>query len=229
MAESIQDPPLLTPCPKTDPSPEAPQNPRILPGSPLAIIGLFVEVIRKRFAPTQNAIYTWDPDPKRTQLAIESAFNEDDEIRNKRPAIFVDKDDSTIGRTVVGDFAGMNFHSGKKGFWALSTVPILIECVAAKKGECAILGDLIQMYLHASSDLIQSKFGLHEMTPVILGRTQPFERDKAAWITPVNFSIQYNVRWTNTPAEHIVNEIAMTVAVSGYATATEFFERCAVK
>ncbi len=227
MAEETRDPPLLVPDPKHDPSPEAAQNPRIVPGSPLAIIGLFVEVIRKRFAPSQNALYQWNADPKRTQIAVDSAWNEDDEIRNKRPAVYVDRDETTPGRTVLGDFAGQNLFSGKKGFWSLATVPIAIECVAAKKGESGILGDSVWIYLLASSDLIQAKFGLHEMTPPTLGRTAEYERDKKAWITPINFTVQFNLRWTNTPIAPMMQEIVSDIVSAGDATATAYFERAA--
>lgn len=211
--------------PKSQPAPEATQNARVIPGSPLAIIGLFVEVIRRRFTANNGLPWVYDPDIKKTQISIESAFVESNEARNFRPAIFVDRDDSTPGRTVVGDRAGLSMPNMVDGFWALMTVPISIECVAAKRGESAIIGDIVQFYLHSSSDLIQAKFGLHEMMPVVLGKTQPFERDEAIWATPITFSIQFPIRWSQAPIRPILRELIADIQGSGVESATEFFEK----
>jgi hypothetical protein len=220
--------PQFVPAPELVPRPEQPQIATIRPGSGLAVIGLFVEIVRKRFTQENQLPWVWDNDIKRTKIAIESAFNEDSQVRNFRPAIFIDRDEQTVGRTVIGDFVGQQLTSGKKGFWALETVPILIECLAAKKGESAIIGDLVHVFLHASSDLIQAKFGLHEMTPVSIGRTQPFQRDKDEWVTPVTFDVQYNFRWTNTPTAPLLQQIITTVEASGASTATTYFEQIAL-
>ena len=139
--------PTYVPDPKVLPSPEEPQQVSIRPGSRLAVIGVFVEIIRRRFAACESGgefQWLWSPDINATKLAVESAFNEDKTHRNFRPAVFVDADDQTMGRVVLGDRAGQNYKTGLEGFWNLQTVPILIECVAGgKKGESAALGDVV--------------------------------------------------------------------------------------
>jgi hypothetical protein len=220
----VSDPTRLVPDPKNQPSPEEKQTATIRPGSGLAILGVFVEAIRARFRQPNPWLY--DSDIKETKIAIETAFNEDKAHRNFRPAIFVDHDGMNLGRTVLGDRAGQNLLTGQQGFWALDTVPILVECVAGKKNESAIVADITRLFLHASSDLIQAKFGLHEMTPVTMGRTQPFPRDKDQWVTPVTFSVQYPLRWTNKPSGPLIQEIVLRAQKSG--APTEFFELIAL-
>ena len=148
--------------------------------------------------------------------------------RNFRPAIYVDNDDQTLGRVVLGDRAGVDLRTGLEGFWALQSVPILIECVAAKRAESAALGDTVGVYLHASSDLIQGKFGFHDMTPITVGRTQPVGRDKDQWVTSVSFVVQYPLRWTNKPTAPLLQEIEVELVNSGATSATEFFETIAL-
>ncbi len=221
----------LTPGPKVLPSPEADQAVMVRPGSGLAVVGMFVEIIRKRFLVAMDLPWIWYSDVKEgleKAIAIESAYNEDTEQRNFRAAIYVDRDEQTIGRTVIGDFAGQHIPTSLRGFWALETVPILIECVAAKKAESAILADIVGVFLHASSDLIQSKFGLHEMTPIVRGRTQPFPRDKTQFITPITFSTQFNLRWTNKPTAPLLQQIVTDISVSGFEDATSYFETIAI-
>lgn len=221
----------FVPDPKLQPSPEGPQHVSIRPGSKLAVLGVFVEIIRRRFVigvVEPDFQWVWDPDVKKTKLAVESAFNEDKEHRNFRPAVFIDCDDQTHGRVVLGDRVGKNFKSGLEGFWDLQTVPILIECVAGKRAESAVLGDIIGVFLHASSDLIQAKFGFHDMTPLVVGRTQPHTKDKDQWITSVTFNVQYPMRWTNAPTAPLLQEVEATIVASGATSATEFFETIAL-
>lgn len=216
----------FVPDPKPLPSPEQSQHPTIRPGSKLAVLGVFVEIIRKRmsFGMPPDFQWLWDKDIKKTRIAVESAFNEDKEHRDFRPAVYVDCDDQTHGRVVIGDFVGQNLQTGMRGFWNLQTVPVLIECVAGKKSESAILGDIVAIFLQASSDLIQAKFGFHDMTPLTVGRTQPYTVDKTQWITSVTFNVQYPTRWTNLPIAPLLQEIEAEVTASGVDSATEFFE-----
>lgn len=223
--------PTYVPDPKNQPAPEQAQPVSLRPGSKLAVLGVFVEIIRKRFSiETVNGDFQWlwNEDIKLTKLAVESAFNEDKTHRNFRPAVYVDCDDQTMGRVVIGDRAGHNFKTGLEGFWNLQSVPILIECVAAKRAESAALGDVVGVFLHASSDLIQAKFGFHDMTPMTVGRTQPSPRDKDQWITSVTFVVQFPLRWTNAPTAPLLQEIEMQIKASGADSATEYFETVAL-
>lgn len=227
----IIPPPGYVPNPKVLPSPEEPQNVSIKPGSKLAVLGVFVEIIRRRFDTRNVPVdfqWHWDPDINVTKLAVESAFNEDKVHRNFRPAVYVDCDDQTMGRVVIGDRVGQNLKTGLEGFWNLTSVPILIECTAAKRAESATLGDIVGVFLQASSDLIQAKFGFHDMTPVTVGRTQPKPSDKDTWITAVTFVVQVTFRWTNIRTAPLLREVELAVVASGVDTATEFFETIAL-
>lgn len=223
--------PTYVPDPKTLPAPERPQPTAMRPGSRMAVLGVFIEVVRRAFSPgvkPPDFQWLWNPDIKKTKIAIESAFNEDVNYRNFKPAILIDVDDQTHGRVVLGDRAGQNLRTGTIGFWDLATVPILVECIAGKRAESAIVGDLTGAFLHMASDLIQAKFGFHDMTPVTVGRTQPYTMsDKDTWVTSVTFNVQHVMRWSNKPAAPLLREIEMMVSGSG-ESATEFFETLAV-
>lgn len=223
--------PTYVPDPKTLPAPVADQQGSIRPGSKLAVLGVFVEIIRQRFSAHvvgEAFQWCWDPDIKRTKLAVESAFNEDKTHRNFRPAVYVDCDDQTMGRVVLGDRVGLNLKTGLEGFWNLQSVPILIECVAGKRAESAVLGDIVGVFLQASSDLVQAKFGFHDITPVTISRTQPAARDKDQWTTAVTCVVQYPQRWTNAPTGPLLNSVELAVRQSGADSATAYFENIAL-
>lgn len=218
--------------PRVLPAPETDQVESIRPGSKLAVIGVFVEIIRRRFARATAGVdfpWPWDPSPNTTRIEIESAFNEENPAKNKRPAIYVDADDQVNSRTVLGDFVGRRNVDGVTGFWHLETIPILIECVATKRLESAIIGDLVSVFLLASNRLIQGKFGFHDMTPTTIGRTQPHPRDKPTFVTPVTFTVQNDVRYTNTPTGPLLEELETAIAASGASSATEFFETISLR
>lgn len=191
----------------------------IVDGSPLAIIGIFVAFLRERFAPNNGPdTYQWYEDVNSTTIVIESSFEENDTVRGFKPAIYVDKDQSVYGKSIIGDRAAHRFRDSKDAQWCLSTVPILIDCVSNRKGESAIIGDIVQWSIHVASDVLQKAFSLHDMSPPTLGRTTPYESDQETWTTPVSFQVQYNVRWTVVPIAPLLQDISLKIQESGMTT-----------
>jgi len=194
----------------------------IIDGSPLALIGVFVSILRERYAPGQGIVnYPWYADITKTKITIESAFADSDEHRNFKPAIFIDKEETIYGKVVIGDRAGRNMFTSQDFFWSLATVPILIDCVASRRGESASIGDVVQWTLHSASDIIQGVFGFHSMSPPRLGKTIPYEADKKAWTSPITFQVQYNVRWATVPIAPLLQDIALHIT-AGAGTSIHF-------
>lgn len=202
---------------------------KITDGSPLAIVGIFVSVLRERFAPDNGLDdYPWYNDNNTTKIFIESAMEEGNVERGASPALFVDKDDSVYGKPIIGDRAGYVIRNAHDYQWTLSTVPVIIECVASRRGESAVLGDLVQWSLHCMSDIIQATFGLHAMSPPTLGRTTPYEGDTEGFTSPVSFTVQYNVRWVIKPVQTLMQELVGKISATGQ-DANEYFIRIALR
>jgi len=198
----------------------ADQHADIAVASPLAIVALFSEIIRERFRPGSGLAWVWEENstPKVTEentedqprrIVIEPAFNEDLEVRNFRPAIYIDKGETAAGKIALGNFVGQHLPSGFRAFYALGTSPIDIEVVSDSKAESAIIGDIVWFYILAGRDLIRSTFGIHELTPPILGKTVPFEGDKGQWSTHIAFEAQFDLRWTTVPMGSVLTDIVM--------------------
>lgn len=201
----------------------------VVDGSPLAVIGIFIAFLRERFSPNNGPPnYPWYTDENKTSILIESGFETNVIPRGDKPAIYIDKDQCTYGKVVIGDRAGHRFRDGAEAQWCLATVPLLIDCVSSRRGESAVIGDITQWSIHASSDAIQAAFSLHEMTPPTLGRTIPFEDDQEAWTTPVSFQLQYHVRWLTIPIRPLLSEISLRIRDSNLP-ATEYFTVLATK
>ena len=214
------------PPPIKSPEQAAQTKPFIVDGSPLAIIGIFVAVLRERFTEGNGPPdYPWFEDSINTKIIIESGFEDNQTERGKKPAIYIDKDESVYGKPIIGDRAGIVWKDMSDFQWTLSTVPVLIECVASQRGESAVIGDIVHWTLHCASDPIQATYSLHDMSPPTLGRTVPYEADKESWVTPVSFHVQYPVRWRVTPIRNLIQETRLRIR---NADATQHYVEIAV-
>lgn len=206
--------------------PKTPQDQsRIAAGSPLAVQGVFLEIIRERFTEEAGLDWIWRPEITETALLIEAGFNEETEARSETPAIYINRLQSTPIKMTIGDRAGVRLRDHLEGFSALMKVVMSIECVSPDAGETAILADIVQFMLLASSDIIQREFGLLDISHPVMGQTLPFEGTQGKFSTALNFDIDFWVRWSQVPIAPLLQQISVR------ATATDnpdFFIRTVV-
>lgn len=195
---------------------------RIAAGSPLAIQGVFLEVIRERFRADSGLQWQWKEDITTSDVLIEVGFNEETESRSTVPAIYINKHQTIPGKIVIGDRAGVRLKDHCEGFGAIATVNLSIDCVSNDQGESAILGDIVQYMLLASQDVIQREFGFYNMTHPSLGATTPFERDQRKWNTQISFDVQFWIRWSQVPIRPLLQQISNKVTSKG-STSEDYF------
>lgn len=188
---------------------------KIAAGSPLAIQGVFLEIIRERFRADSGIGLIWTPDLTETSLLIETGFNAELESRNKVPAVYVNRLQTVPGKVMIGDRVGVRLPDHLEGFGALNTVGIFIECVSNDEGESAVLGDIVQYMLLASQDIIQREFGFYDISHPSLGQTTPYYRDQAKWVTSIQFQVQFWIRWTQVPIAPLLQQIAQRITNKG--------------
>ncbi len=202
------------------------QQADVMPGSPLAVLAMLTEIVRERFREANKLAWYWhenstpgadetnDPDAPR-KILIEPSFAENEETRNFRPAIIVDKGETVPSKVSIGNFAGQQIHTGLRGFYSLSQIPIDITVKTDRSGESATLADILWFYLLAGREQICSTFGLQDMTNPVLGRTSPVESDRREWHTHISFQISIGLRWSTLPISPILREIVTRYRASG--------------
>ena len=199
------------------------QNPlKIAAGSPLAIQGVFLEIIRERFRPDDGIGIVWRSDITTTDVVIETSYNEETESRSQTPAVYVTRLQTVPAKLAVGDRAGVRLRDHLEGFGALATVAMMVECVSNDEGESAILGDIVQYMLLASQDVIQREFGFYDMTHPTLSQTSVYSRDVNKWSTNVEFSVQFWIRWSQVPIAPLLQQITQRVTANGQDAAGFF-------
>lgn len=203
--------------------PRTPQDKtKIAAGSPLAVQGIFLEILRERFNENSGLQWIWRPDVTLTNLIIETGYNEETETRNTVPALFINRLQSAPQKMTVGDRAGVQLKDHLEGFSAIMQVGLTIDCVDADEGTSALLGDTVQFTLLASQDVIQREFGFYDFTHPILGPTQPRAKDKDKWVTQVAFNVQFWIRWAQTPITPLLQQIATNLTLKNI-DATQYF------
>ncbi len=186
--------------------------------TPLTLIGVFVAILRERFDPTTFSDpalpWAWKEDLKETGIFIESGFNEEIEARNARPAVWVDRAQNNYGRVSVGhqDQMPISIKYRHETFYSSAETDMLLDCTAPKRGESMLLGSIVQDTLHMTARYIEEAFGLRDMSPVVLGRTVPYEKEKDIWNSPVVFRVFYEVRWAGVPMATLLTRLYMKIA-----------------
>lgn len=206
------------------------QHADIKVGSPLALMGLFVEVIRARFrGDNDDTSYVWRPDPvpdpsedgtpdAPRSLYIEAGDGTDPEARDMRPAVFVNKEDTQLQQVVIGNRSDFDYRTRTERFYMQAIVPISIQCVSDNRGESAVLGDLVWFHLLSASNYIRSEFGINHIAAPVLGATRIFRRVEGgvdAWTTPVSLAVTIEFHWITKPIAPLLKEVSARLSAAG--------------
>lgn len=201
------------------------QHRDVLPGSPTAILAIFAEIIRERFRPENGLAWVWDGNPvpkgdaagtntSPRKILIEPAYSESSEVRNFRPAIYVDKGPTQPAKIVLGNLAGQQLSTGLRAFHSMATIPINVTVESSRKGESGTLADIVWFYLMAGIEPIRATFDFHEISMPVLGSTAAIEKDKTGWVTQVSFAITANFRWTTVPMAPVLREVVQRLSTN---------------
>jgi hypothetical protein len=177
--------------------------------SPLAIVGAFLYLVRNRFKddPANQLNWKWRDDPGTTEVTIEAQFNQNTESRDVRPGIYIDRDQTTYGKVSIGNH-DQNQHrllqTDHTHHYSVGQTDIIMECVSPARGESMQLADIVHTYLESSKYIIQAVFGFRDISPIIMGRTVPMEKQTDLHVTQLNFRIDYETRWATTPAAPVL-------------------------
>jgi len=213
----------------------ASQHADITVGSPLAVIGLFVEVIRARFVPpNDDTSYVWrdDPTPLASEendqnaprlLYIESGNVTDPEARDFKPAIYVDKEDTQLRQVVIGNRSDFDMRTRTERFYMQAVIPVTINCISDNRGESMIIGDLVWFHLLSVQNYVRATFGINNIAEPILGATRMFRRSGAAvdaWTTPISFAVTIEFHWITRPVAPLLKEVSARLSAYGAGDAT---------
>lgn len=193
------------------------QLPSIQIQSPLAIMGAFIYLVRHRFSPTWELPWQWTDDPATTGIWVEAQFNEFTEIRDGRPGVFVDRDQTTYGKVSTGHQASEQpriLQHDLTHHISFGQTDMSIDCISTSRGESIQLADMVQSYIEASRYIIMKVFGFRDMSPLVMGKAAPMAKQQDLHQTSIQFRVEYETRWATFPAAPALSGLGLHIKES---------------
>jgi hypothetical protein len=206
------------------------ENADVFPGSPIAVIGLWVFALRQRFADDPACPLPWvygdqlrpedatdgntRPEGVPRKLLIDSAYNSERAVRNYRPAIYVGRGGGALvpRKDKLNNEVGRDFPTGLKAYHAMSSMNITMECESEASGESSAIAETTWGFVLSTRDIFRKDFGFHEISEPVMSDTLPEMRDKTIWTTTVQFSVSFDMRWGVTPIAPKLRDILLSVS-----------------
>ena len=205
-------------------------SPDVSPGSPLAVIGLWVAALRNRFNynTAEPLPWVWSADLKPSdtesgqplpdeprKLQIESAYVVEKSVRNYRPSIYVDRGAASCQKIMIDNRAGTRRDQYINAYHCLVHMPVVFTCESESAGESSVIADTAWFFVLATRDLFRQSFGFHDISEPVLGPTQQVNEDKTVWSTDVQFTVQFDARWLTRPMAPFIADISIQVSDIG--------------
>lgn len=198
-----------------DPIPDQGSRLDIYLSTPLTVIGIFVAIMQERFSaatPSDPPLkWNWLPEVTDTEIIIASGFNKNIEARNDRPAIWIDREQTTYGEVSIGnrDQTPISLRTRHQQYYAMAEMDMVMDCTSKARGESMMVGSVVQDFLQMSAREVMSTFGFRDISPIILNRTVPYEKDRELMNTPVGFRVSYEARWASVPIYPVLNAVRL--------------------
>lgn len=183
-------------------------RPRILAGSPLALLGIYLESLREYFSGV-DAPYRWSTDANSSELIVEAGKKPTVETNNPSRGVFVRRMGSVPASIGMGDRLGVDLPSGQESFIAHMTTSFRVDCVCAAEGEAELLADFVHHFLIASRKVFARQYGLHEMSMAAMGAVEPYEFDTKYFAVALTFETTHAFRWTIVKIAPLIQQVGI--------------------
>lgn len=212
------------------------QHGDVFPGSPMAVVAVFVNCLQARFSGdnAEGLPYVWTPDAQpeesggAVKLYIESQYTEEPDARNRAPSLLVEKGATQLNKIVVGHRADVHTPMMLESFVAWAYVPVSILCVANSRGTSATLADIVFGFLAGSTNHIREAFGIHEISAPTISETAPYRQSSdnlEVWNTTVSVITMIKYTWTTKPIAPVLREIAAKMRVGDSTNAFTLLDK----
>ena len=196
--------------------------------SPLALVGVFLQILRERFSESQQLQWVYVPGDGGRALStihIEAGGNPETEDLARRPAIFVNRGPITFTQPVIGDQAGAGFEKGIRAFYAMAETNFVFSVESEEAGEAEQIADLLLSTLMMGSYEIVKAFLFRKLGPFAMSSRAKTRQDTELTVISINAGLSYDVRWRTIPIAPILKEVIVKARESTYTDGNEFFSK----
>ncbi|MHA1302105.1 MAG: hypothetical protein ACTSPI_00185 [Candidatus Heimdallarchaeaceae archaeon] len=196
--------------------------------SPLAIGGYFIHVLRRRFSDT-TLPWIWNADETETGIFILSGEIINQDIRNARPALYVNIGALRISDVVVGDRASTEWRREKEYSMSRVDMNITINSESRNKGESHGIAWYTTTAIVAAKDVIRTKYNIANMGPFNLNAPVPNKLDVEFFVSSLTFGISYEVSWNVDAVQTTIKELDILLNAETDESHSEFLTRIYLK
>jgi len=192
---------------------------------PLAMGGFLIHYLRIRFSEEWSPPWVWRPNELETELFITSGNVIETEIRNNRPAIFINVGTARAGDVVIGDRADTSRMRVYEESYSRVDMNMTINCESPNKGEVHALAWCVFTALLAAKDVLRTKYQIANMGPFELIPPRPSKKDRETFISTINFAMAYELTWNVDAVQTVIKELDLTLDLQHEQDPTSFLTR----
>lgn len=193
--------------------------------SPLALVGVFLDVLRQRFHPDYGLPWKFtlgDANRNESTMTIEAAGNPLAEELGKRPGIFVQRNPITFSQVTLGDEFHSTMKSGARFYYTTAQTGMTFICEAEEAGEVEVIADIVLSTLMMGADRIEETFVFRKLGPFAISSRAVTRQDVELHQIHVQMGLSYDVRWLNYPIAPILKEVVERVGAT-YNNGDQYF------
>jgi hypothetical protein len=183
--------------------------------SPLAIGGFFIHYLRTRFNEAYSPPWVWREDDTLTDLFVVAGSTIENEIRNNRPAVYVNVGPLREGSMVIGNNFQTEWLQDKKFSYSRIDMSVTVNCESSNRGECHLLGWSVFTALIAAQDVLRTKYRIANIGPFELIPPRPSKLDRETFISTVTIALSYELTWNVTAVQTAIKEIDLRLDMQG--------------
>lgn len=194
--------------------------------SPLALTGVFLDILRARFAPEYNMPWKYIPGDagrKESTISIEAGGNYHTENHQVRPSIYIVRNPISFGQVSIGDHFSHEQKHGSRMFYCVGQTGFTFYCEAEEGGEAEIISDLVLSTLMMGSDEIERTFMFRKLGPFSMSAEIKNRQDVEIFSIAVQMGLSYDVRWASCPIAPFLQEIIAKIKDSSYTNNDQYF------
>ncbi len=218
------------------------QAPFIHRHSGLAMGVGFCVLLRERFSQLRKTPWdsatskekNWVQDHSKATIFILNEYDEEPEIDNAFPRVTVMHDGTQYQRVTIGDEAtehDVRLRKGLKHGSQLGMVSFSLEVVSERRGECAMLADIVSTSVMICTDIISRMMNLRQVSPVTVSNVtrQDGPSGKNFWRATIRFTVDFEANWATIPIAPTLTHVELRGNVLGaLAAETSRFRTIAI-
>ena len=194
--------------------------------SPIALTGVFLDVLRARFAPGSNLPWTYvfgDDARDANTISIEAGGSRHTEDESRRPSIYVVRNPVQINQVAVGNRFSNKVETSQEEFYALAQTGFTFAIEAEETGESEQIADVVLSTIMMGSREIERAFLLRKLGPFAMSSVAKSRQDTEIYQTNIQVGLTYDVRWLTVPIAPLLQEIIVKARNSSYTNSDQYF------